>query len=77
MNYHEITEQFKQQTEECNIPICKKAVKVIESYTKRLSPCDVCKHYPPSSSDDKPCTLCPADVKESYFKDRNYKESEV
>ncbi len=27
------------------------------------SPCDQCKHYPPSSMDGKPCSVCPASRK--------------
>ncbi len=27
---------------------------------ERVSPCDVCRYYPPSSFDGKPCTVCPA-----------------
>jgi hypothetical protein len=27
------------------------------------SPCDLCRYSPPSSCDDKPCTMCPAEVK--------------
>lgn len=26
-----------------------------------LTPCNVCRFYPPSSCDGKPCTMCPAD----------------
>lgn len=25
------------------------------------SPCDVCRYNPPSSTNGKPCTMCPAD----------------
>lgn len=28
-----------------------------------LTPCDCCKFNPPSSTDGKPCTLCPAQAK--------------
>lgn len=27
---------------------------------QRWIPCDWCAHYPPSSMDGKPCTMCPA-----------------
>ena len=27
------------------------------------SPCDLCRYSPPSSCDDKPCTMCPAEAK--------------
>ena len=27
------------------------------------APCDMCKHYPPSSGDGKPCGKCPAIMK--------------
>lgn len=26
-----------------------------------VSPCDECRHYPPSSADGKPCSMCPAE----------------
>ena len=26
-----------------------------------VSPCDICRHYPPSSADGKPCSMCPAE----------------
>lgn len=26
-----------------------------------VSPCDICRHYPPSSVDGKPCSMCPAE----------------
>lgn len=29
--------------------------------SQRLSPCDLCRHNPPSSMDGKPCSLCPAE----------------
>ena len=29
-----------------------------------ISPCDVCKYNPPSSTDGKPCTMCPAEGRE-------------
>lgn len=28
---------------------------------ERLTPCDVCRFYPPSSGDGKPCCICPAE----------------
>lgn len=27
------------------------------------SPCDLCRYTPPSSSDGKPCAICPAEAK--------------
>ena len=34
-------------------------------YRKRseLTPCDVCKFNPPTSGDNKPCFICPAQMK--------------
>ena len=29
-----------------------------------ISPCDVCKYNPPSSTDGKPCTMCLAEGRE-------------
>lgn len=29
--------------------------------SKHLSPCDVCRYNPPSSTDGKPCSVCPAE----------------
>lgn len=36
-----------------------------ESYCKQsdLTPCDVCRFNPPSSTDGKPCSVCPAQAK--------------
>ena len=34
--------------------------KIVESY---IVPCDLCKFNPPSSFDDKPCSVCPAQGK--------------
>lgn len=36
-----------------------------ESYRKQsdLTPCDVCRFNPPSSTDGKPCLVCPAQAK--------------
>ena len=38
-------------------------VKALPSAQPELSPCDVCRYYPPSSMDGKPCTICPAERK--------------
>jgi hypothetical protein len=27
----------------------------------RMTPCDVCRYNPPSSTDGKPCSVCPAE----------------
>ena len=35
----------------------------LPSAQPELSPCDVCRYYPPSSMDGKPCTICPAERK--------------
>lgn len=29
--------------------------------TANVTPCDVCRHNPPSSGDGKPCSMCPAE----------------
>ena len=29
----------------------------------KLTPCDVCKFNPPTSGDNKPCFICPAQAK--------------
>ena len=39
------------------------AIKHLPSAQPELSPCDVCRYYPPSSMDGKPCTICPAERK--------------
>lgn len=31
--------------------------------------CDFCKFGPPSSSDGKPCTMCPAELREDIYAD--------
>lgn len=38
---------------------------VVIGYRKQseLTPCDCCKFNPPSSTDGKPCSMCPAQVK--------------
>lgn len=30
----------------------------------KKDPCHLCRFYPPSSSDGKPCTMCPAEGKD-------------
>lgn len=35
------------------------AIKALEQ--EPTSPCDVCRYNPPSSTDGKPCTMCPAE----------------
>ena len=40
-----------------------KAIESVPSAQPELSPCDVCRYYPPSSMDGKPCTICPAERK--------------
>ena len=35
----------------------------LPSVQPELSPCDVCRYYPPSSMDGKLCTICPAERK--------------
>ena len=35
------------------------AIKALSQEPK--SPCDVCRFNPPSSTDGKPCTMCPAE----------------
>ena len=32
---------------------------------KPLTPCDLCRHNPPSSCDGKPCSMCPVEPKEA------------
>lgn len=34
---------------------------ILEEIFKGLSPCDLCRHNPPSSRDGKPCTMCVAE----------------
>lgn len=38
----------------------RREVKEQKSGFTKISPCDVCKFYPPSSGDGKPCSICPA-----------------
>lgn len=50
-------------------------VKHTEERTKThscVSPCDICKHYPPSSADGKPCSMCPAEPAEPTEQVRTY-----
>lgn len=47
------------------IPTISEQVDALEMAIKALSqepksPCDVCMYNPPSSTDGKPCTMCPA-----------------
>lgn len=37
-----------------------------------VSPCDICRHYPPSSADGKPCSMCPAEPAEPTEQVRTY-----
>lgn len=37
-----------------------------------VSPCDVCRHYPPRSTDGKPCSMCPAEPAEPIEQVRTY-----
>ena len=39
----------------------KEAYDMAISLLKCVSPCDVCRFGPPSSTDGKPCTMCPAE----------------
>lgn len=34
---------------------------IIEPERKTGTPCDLCRHNPPSSGDGKPCSYCPAE----------------
>ena len=34
---------------------------VLATDERQNAPCDVCRFYPPSSGDGKPCCICPAD----------------
>ena len=36
-------------------------IEELPSAQPELSPCDVCRYNPPSSGDNKPCTICPAE----------------
>ena len=43
----------------------RKALRCIEQApTIKAAPCDFCRYAPASSSDGKPCTMCPAEWKE-------------
>lgn len=42
---------------------CVRAEKKIEKYIPK-TPCDLCAYNPPSSTDGKPCSMCPAVGKE-------------
>ena len=39
---------------------CEKEL-LIEPERKTETPCDLCRHNPPSSGDGKPCSYCPAE----------------
>lgn len=36
------------------------AISALRAKQEHTSPCDLCGYNPPSSSDGKPCTMCPA-----------------
>lgn len=36
---------------------------------RSLSICDFCMYAPPSSFDGKPCTMCPAQLREDFYVD--------
>lgn len=40
------------------------AVAALREREKLKTPCELCRYNPPSSSDGKPCTMCPATPKE-------------
>lgn len=50
-----------QNMESCDIKDCdnRDAIKALEQ--EPTSPCDVCRYNPPSSTDGKPCCMCPAE----------------
>lgn len=39
----------------------KRLIKYIKNGTPLESPCDLCRYNPPSSTDGKPCSMCPAE----------------
>ena len=40
------------------------AIAALREQEKLKPPCELCRYNPPSSSDGKPCTMCPATPKE-------------
>lgn len=52
---------FKCEKKDCFYNDAEKCrLKEQRSRFTKISPCDVCKFYPPSSGDGKPCSICPA-----------------
>ena len=47
------------------VPQYVEALEIAVKALKNCSPCDLCVHNPPSSFGGKPCSMCPAEPKES------------
>ena len=58
IDYKLITEKYPEELSEEYI---ERLFMKIENGTVLPSPCDVCRFRPPSSTDGKPCCICPAE----------------
>jgi hypothetical protein len=47
--------------EVCENVLSAQKKKLCQVPSAQLIPCDVCRYYPPSSTDGKPCSVCPAE----------------
>ena len=56
-----IKQDGKDWLDDRDIPMLEECVKALSQEPK--NPCDVCMYNPPSSTDGKPCTMCPATAK--------------
>ena len=54
---------FAPEQKKINREIAETIKEVIENAKpeQKEEPSDVCRHYPPSSADGKPCSMCPAE----------------
>ena len=74
-NYATIQEEYKEESMRENGEISNETVNIIlDAFYKGTvssSPCDVCRYRPPSSTDGKPCCMCPAEKGASSDADSN------
>lgn len=57
-----IVQQVRIETMDYGTPSLRKIEEEIETIPSvQPTPCDVCRHNPPSSMDGKPCSYCPAE----------------
>lgn len=53
----------KVRRDKCHPPHSLLYLRTVPGGPQRLTPCDLCRHDPPSSCDGKSCSVCPASPK--------------